>query len=259
MKPFSPRRRQSSLIFFFSKQVFKICIGKCISRCTRTQLKQSRKIISPAMHRLSALPTGKALAFASRNVLHVRGHIVSSLLQPASGSLSLSTSSYSPPSSVRRHHERRLLRYTADEVFNIVADVSSYSSFVPWCKQSTVLSRTGPSSLTAELVVGFGLFKEKYTSEVVMSAPKSVVATSKQVNLLEFLRTEWTFTPTSDPSSCWVTFNIDFKFKSDMYTRVSDLFLQEVVDNMVAAFESRCKSVYGNKRGRRKALEVRKE
>jgi ribosome-associated toxin RatA of RatAB toxin-antitoxin module len=52
------------------------------------------------------------------------------------------------------------------------------------------------------------------------------------------------FAPASNPLKCWVTFQIDFKFKSAMYNNISDLFMSEVVNNMVKAFENRCHDLY---------------
>lgn len=147
----------------------------------------------------------------------------------------------------RRHFERRLLKYSTEQVYNIVADVNSYHKFVPWCKESRITNIDDPTNVKAELVVGFGVFNERYTSEVTLNTPAYVRATSVKCNLLDFLITEWKFLPASDPKSCWVTFQIDFKFKSDLYNHISEMFLTEVVNNMVKAFEGRCKSVYGNR------------
>ena len=147
----------------------------------------------------------------------------------------------------RTHHERRLLKFSSEQLFNVVSNVKSYHKFVPWCKESNVITETA-TDLEAELVVGFGYFNEKYISVVKLDRPRSVVAVSKQTNLLEYLKTEWSFAPTSsDPKKCWVTFKIDFKFRSPLYNQISDLFLQDVINRMVKAFEDQCRKEFAEK------------
>ena len=150
----------------------------------------------------------------------------------------------------RVHEERRLLKYSNQELYAVVADVAKYKEFVPWCKNSVVTK--GPSAgpglqeLQADLTVGFDLFNETYTSQVQLQPFNSVVATSQDTQLLEYLHTEWKFSPSaSNPtSSCWVTFRVEFQFKSSLYSHVSALFMREVTTNMVKAFEARCNQLH---------------
>lgn len=142
----------------------------------------------------------------------------------------------------KKHYERKLVQLPASDIFDIVADVDSYKEFVPWCQESRVLTRT-TERMTAELVVGFGMLNESYISNIKFKRPSLVVATSSQTRLFDHLQTEWKFTPAKNPSSTWVTFQINFKFKSSLYDEMSKLFMKEVVDNMVDAFEKRCLAV----------------
>jgi coenzyme Q-binding protein COQ10 len=71
-------------------------------------------------------------------------------------------------------------RYTREQLYKIVADVPSYSNFIPFCTTSSVVSppnttdvsanrlgdMTDPFDVKAELEVGFGNFAERYTSRV---------------------------------------------------------------------------------------------
>ena len=71
-------------------------------------------------------------------------------------------------------------RYSAKELYAVVADVSSYPKFVPFC----IASRTDASALAramqqktvfeAELTVGFMSFKESYVSSVICVPYESV-------------------------------------------------------------------------------------
>ena len=62
------------------------------------------------------------------------------------------------------HAERRKLPYTPEQMFDLVADIDSYSKFLPWCVASRVRRRNG-DVLHADLVIGFKMFREKYTSK----------------------------------------------------------------------------------------------
>lgn len=142
----------------------------------------------------------------------------------------------------KKHFERKLIKQPIATLYEVVSDVDRYKEFVPWCKNSRIVTRSG-NSMTAELEVGFNIFSEKYMSKIETTEPNCVSAVSVQTNLFEFLKTEWKFTPASDPSSTWVTFQVDFKFKSAMYNELSKLFMQEVIAKMVKAFEQRCTTV----------------
>lgn len=156
--------------------------------------------------------------------------------------LTIRRSFFQQAPAARRHHERRLLQHPASLLYEVVADVEKYHCFVPWCQQSKILTNTG-NELTAELTVGFKYLTERYVSRVQLLAPQLVTAQSTQTNLFEFLKTEWKFTPAADPNHTWVSFQVDFQFRSALYNELSDFFLNEVVHNMVKAFEQRCKAV----------------
>lgn len=145
--------------------------------------------------------------------------------------------------STKRHSERRLLNYSAEKLYQVVADIENYKHFVPWCVDSVILNRKG-NELEAELSVGYSLFHERYISIVSIQPPTRVTAMSNQTNLFEFLRTDWEFHPARDGQSTWVTFQVEFQFKSALYNRISELFFQDIINHMVAAFENRCKELY---------------
>lgn len=143
---------------------------------------------------------------------------------------------------MKSHRERRLVNFTCNELYKCVADVNSYSEFVPWCKESRVTS-SDENNLEADLVVGFGIVTEKYTSEVHLVENSSVIAIAKNTQLFDYLRTEWKFNPAVGNEKCWVDFQIDFKFKSQLYSNLTDMFFREVVSSMIQAFETRCKKL----------------
>ncbi len=142
----------------------------------------------------------------------------------------------------KKHYERKLIPHPIATIYGVVANVDKYREFVPWCKSSTVISSSG-DHLTAELEVGFNIFSERYISKVEMREPNMVSAISTDTNVFEYLKTEWKFTPANDPKTTWVTFQVDFQFKSAVYNELSKLFLQEVITKMVKAFETRCTAV----------------
>ena len=121
----------------------------------------------------------------------------------------------------KKHHERRLLRFPIGLLYKVVSDVSKYQEFVPWCKASRVLQQND-KEMKAELEVGFQYLTEKYISHVKLQKPMSVIATSNQTNIFEYLISEWKFQSASDPNCTWVTFNVEFKFKLALYNEISE-------------------------------------
>jgi coenzyme Q-binding protein COQ10 len=149
---------------------------------------------------------------------------------------------------IKSHHERRLMPYTVDEMYDVIADVDEYKNFLPWCKGSKVIERDAATGkLKANLTIGYGVFTERYTSLVSLNPPKSIKATSTDTSILDLLETEWSFQPSSKEMQCWVTFKIRFRFKSPLYDGISDILFEEVVKNMTEAFSARCQKVYSRR------------
>ena len=140
-----------------------------------------------------------------------------------------------------RHEEQKTLAYTADELFSVVADIKDYPSFVPWCTSAHIRRET-PQDVIAELEIGFGPFRERFTSEVKLDRPRLVLVRALEGGPLEHLTNAWTFTPAGDKTH--VDLVVDFQFKSHLLDHVANSMFHEASTRMMGAFESRAHVIH---------------
>lgn len=145
----------------------------------------------------------------------------------------------------KSYHEKKLLGWSPRQVYDVVAAVEHYSKFVPWCQRSSVMLRRPPGYLEAELEVGFQMFVERYTSKVTLHCPTAVHSRVDDSTLFSHLTNKWEFRLGPTPHTTWLTFEVDFAFKSPLYRQVASIFFEEVVQRMMGAFEGRCAQIYG--------------
>ncbi|XP_051995430.1 coenzyme Q-binding protein COQ10 homolog, mitochondrial-like isoform X1 [Xyrauchen texanus] len=142
--------------------------------------------------------------------------------------------------------ECRNLSYSPEQMYNVVANVDQYQQFVPWCKKSKV-TRNRNDNMLVQLEIGFPPIVECYTSEVTVIPNHQVRAVCRDGNLFSHLETLWQFTPgaAGQDDSCNVEFFVSFEFKSLLHSQLATLFFNEVVKQMVNAFETRASKLYG--------------
>ncbi len=147
------------------------------------------------------------------------------------------------------HAERRVLPYGADEMFALVADVDSYSEFLPWCTASRVTRRYpavegGDSIIEADLVVSFSLFREKFSSRVRLEAEAKRIDVEYLDGPFRHLDNHWQFRDLGG-GYCEVDFRVDFELQNAMLDRLVGAVFQKAMEKIVGAFEARASSVHG--------------
>lgn len=143
-----------------------------------------------------------------------------------------------------KHQESRIVPYSAAQMFDLVADIGAYPQFLPWCKRATLLSQS-PKKVVADLHIGYKLFHEKFTSEVALDRPRSIVVQYKS-GPLSHLSNEWHFAA-KGRKSCEMFFAVDFDFHSPLLRAAMNVFFDKALSKMVAAFDDRARQLYGAK------------
>lgn len=139
------------------------------------------------------------------------------------------------------HAEKKILRYTPEQMFAMVADVRRYPEFLPWCVGARVLSRD-PTELVADLTIGFRMFRETFRSRVTLEHP-SHVHVRYETGPFRYLNNHWRFAPV--PQGTEVDFFVDFEFRSAILQAVIGVVFNEAVRLMVRSFERRARVLYG--------------
>lgn len=139
--------------------------------------------------------------------------------------------------------ETRRLPYSAEQMFDLVADVGRYPEFLPWVVATRVRGRTD-AGMEADMLVGFKAIREKFTSRVLLDRPHSVKVHYVDGPLRD-LDNNWTFTPLPD-GGCELAFSVDFTFKNLMFEALAGQYIDRAFRKMVAAFEERAAALYGS-------------
>ena len=146
------------------------------------------------------------------------------------------------------HAEQKVLPYTPRELYDLVAAIENYPDFLPWCIGSRITRREG-SVVWADLIVGFGMLRETFTSQVTLCPPHSDDSAGRiDVTYLNgpfrHLNNHWIFQPTGN-GKCRIDFYIDFEFRSHLLQKLMGAVFNEAVRRMVGSFEARARKVYG--------------
>ncbi len=139
------------------------------------------------------------------------------------------------------HAEHRVVPYTAEQMYDLVADVGRYPEFLPWCAGARVRSRTD-TEVVADLTIGFGPFRESFTSRVTLVHP-SRVRVHYEHGPFRYLNNQWDFTDV--PGGSRVDFFVDFEFRSRLLRAAIGVVFNEAVQRMVNAFLKRARDQYG--------------
>jgi len=127
-------------------------------------------------------------------------------------------------------------------MYALVADVASYPDFLPWCLATRVRSVEN-NVMIADMVIGFKMIREKYTSEVTLNPDKEVKIVYKN-GPFKYLNSHWKFTDKTE-GGCEIDFFVDFEFRSALLQKVMGAVFNEAVQLMMSAFQKRAVQLYG--------------
>ena len=139
------------------------------------------------------------------------------------------------------HAEKRFLPYSQEQLFSLVAEIERYPEFLPWCIGVRVNDRID-NVIRADLMIGFKMVREKFSSQVTLSAPNRIDVVYLD-GPFRYLNNHWIFDP--GDGGCEIDFFIDFEFRSRLLRKIIGPLFNEAVRRMVGSFEIRAKALYG--------------
>lgn len=146
------------------------------------------------------------------------------------------------------HQETRHLPYTAQQMYDLVADVGSYPQFLPWNSAARIRSRRpvdgGGEVMEADLVISFKVFRERFGSRVTLWPEVKKIDTEYLDGPFKYMNSTWAFRDLPD-GGCEVDFFVDFEFKNAILQGIIGVVFNEAMQRIVRAFERRADALYG--------------
>lgn len=140
------------------------------------------------------------------------------------------------------HAERRIVAYTPEQMYALVADVEKYPDFLPWCAALTITARRG-NVIEADTAVGFKALRESFKSRVTLMPADMRIEVEYLNGPFRYLNNHWVFH--EHAKGCEIEFYIDFEFRSRMLQMIIGSLFNEAVRIMVRSFEARARKLYG--------------
>lgn len=150
------------------------------------------------------------------------------------------------------HHEIKRLPYTAQQMYDLVADVGQYPKFLPWNSAARIRSRTPLQAngetgavMEADLVISFKVFRERFGSRVTLWPVSKRIETEYLDGPFRHMRSTWAFRDVE--GGCEVEFFVDFEFRNAILQGIIGVVFNDAMQRVVRAFERRAAELHGPK------------
>jgi coenzyme Q-binding protein COQ10 len=144
------------------------------------------------------------------------------------------------------HSEKKILPYTPQQMYDLVADVAKYPEFLPWCAAARIRSRREQGEveiMEADLVISFKVFRERFGSRVTLYPKEMRIDTEYLDGPFRYLESNWRFHAADGGTE--VEFFVDFEFRNKVLQGVIGLVFYDAMQRVVRAFERRAHELYG--------------
>lgn len=146
-----------------------------------------------------------------------------------------------------RRRTKTVVPYSADQMFDLVADVGKYPEFLPHCSALRIIrsdvDETGSGEMIADMVVSYAAFRERFRSHVLLDREARRIEARYLEGPFRKLYTLWKFTNLNAGSE--IDFTIDFEFRNALFQTAAAAFLERAFSRMADSFVKRADEIYG--------------
>ncbi|MCF4098521.1 type II toxin-antitoxin system RatA family toxin [Maritalea mediterranea] len=137
----------------------------------------------------------------------------------------------------------RHVSYTPEQMFDLVADLRGYPTFVPNCSNMHV--RPGPTdtSCYARMGISFGPISQDYESRVELDRQNKRIRATAVDGPFSHLESEWLFLPEGEGTH--IQFKVDFKLSNRLIAAVAEPLFATKQEEIMDAFVRRAGELYG--------------
>lgn len=142
--------------------------------------------------------------------------------------------------------------FTAEQMFDLVADIEAYPEFLPLCEALRIRERctdeSGNPQLVAAMTCGYKAIRETFTSRVTLMAERREILVEYIDGPFRYLHNHWRFEPAASNGArggSIAHFHIDYAFKSAMLGMLVGAMFDKAFRRFLVAFENRAAEIYG--------------
>ena len=142
---------------------------------------------------------------------------------------------------MRTHKETYNINANKETIFNVIANIESYPTFLPWCIGARITDTNQLSDILiqrAELVIAFKSFKESFFSDIQLNRKIWTINIQSNKKPFKSLKGQWIIQ--EKDNHCEVSFEIKFEFKSIILEKIIGVVFFNAVKSIVKAFEEQC-------------------
>ena len=134
-----------------------------------------------------------------------------------------------------------LVRYSADQMFDLVNDIEKYPEFMMGCVEAIVISRSD-DSIVGKLRLSKAGLSQEFTTKNWLDKPFSIEMELVEGEFRSF-SASWSFDMLSK-DACKVALSMEFEVNSLLIGAAAEKLLTSSADNLVDAIVTRAKEIY---------------
>ena len=135
-----------------------------------------------------------------------------------------------------------LVKFSAEQMYDLVADIASYKDFLPWCCGAKAIN-SAPQVVIATLDISYKGLRSSFTTRNEFSFGKYI-----QMSLLDgpftSLQGTWQLDALEE-NAAKIDLNLHFDIKNGVLAKLVGQVFSEIASEQVNAFHQRAQLLYG--------------